>query len=97
MRRSSTGDTAKRRRYLVGERCRPALVPAGGAFISSAGSEQRRLLPGPPDELHTHRRVVRRETYRHTWLLADGSAVTLWELVHNMAPGSEPQHEVYAD
>lgn len=38
-----------------------------------------------------------RETYRHTWLLADGSALTLWELVHNTVPGSEPQHEVYVD
>jgi len=38
-----------------------------------------------------------RETYRHTWLLADGSALTLWELVHNTAPGSAPQHEVYVD
>ncbi|MFV0135335.1 DUF6227 family protein [Streptomyces sp. HMX87] len=38
-----------------------------------------------------------RETYRHTWLLADGSALTLWELVHNTAPGSEPRHEVYVD
>ncbi|MFI1764219.1 DUF6227 family protein [Streptomyces sp. NPDC020800] len=37
------------------------------------------------------------ETYRHTWLLADGSAVTLWELVHNTAPGVGAQHEVYVD
>ncbi|MGA4965250.1 DUF6227 family protein [Streptomyces pseudogriseolus] len=38
-----------------------------------------------------------RETYRHTWLLADGSALTLWELAHDTAPGGEPQHEVYVD
>ncbi|MFE0801943.1 DUF6227 family protein [Streptomyces sp. NPDC058812] len=44
-----------------------------------------------------HSAGLHRETYRHTWLLADGSAVTLWELVHNPAPGSEPQHEVYVD
>ncbi|MFD7710315.1 DUF6227 family protein [Streptomyces sp. NPDC059785] len=44
-----------------------------------------------------HSAGLHRETYRHTWLLADGSAVTLWELVHNTAPGSEAQHEVYAD
>lgn len=44
-----------------------------------------------------HSAGMHRETYRHTWLLADGSAVTLWELVHNTAPGSEPQHEVYVD
>jgi hypothetical protein len=40
---------------------------------------------------------LHRATYRHTWLLADGSALTLWELVHNTAPSSEPQHEVYLD
>ncbi|WP_055714201.1 DUF6227 family protein [Streptomyces torulosus] len=40
---------------------------------------------------------LHRATYRHTWLLADGSAVTLWELVHNTVPGREIQHEVYTD
>lgn len=40
---------------------------------------------------------LHRATYRHTWLLADGSAVTLWELVHNTVPGSDTQHEVYTD
>ncbi|MFG3251850.1 DUF6227 family protein [Streptomyces sp. NPDC048187] len=44
-----------------------------------------------------HSAGLHRETYRHTWLLADGSALTLWELVHNTAPGSEPQHEVFVD
>ncbi|WP_369194519.1 DUF6227 family protein [Streptomyces djakartensis] len=44
-----------------------------------------------------HSEGLHRETYRHTWLLADGCALTLWELVHNTAPGGEPQHEVYAD
>ncbi|MER7051710.1 MULTISPECIES: DUF6227 family protein [unclassified Streptomyces] len=44
-----------------------------------------------------HSAGLHRETYRHTWLLADGSALTLWELVHNTAPGSEPQREVYVD
>ncbi|MBT3152770.1 hypothetical protein HTV45_18145 [Streptomyces sp. CHD11] len=44
-----------------------------------------------------HSAGLHRETYRHTWLLADASAVTLWELVHNTAPGSEPQHEIYVD
>ncbi|AVH58187.1 MULTISPECIES: DUF6227 family protein [Streptomyces] len=44
-----------------------------------------------------HSAGLHRETYRHTWLLSDGSAVTLWELVHNTAPGSDPQHEVYVD
>ncbi|MFF5360872.1 DUF6227 family protein [Streptomyces scabiei] len=40
---------------------------------------------------------LHRATYRHTWLLADGSAVTLWELVHNTALGGDVQHEVYTD
>ncbi|MFE6977775.1 DUF6227 family protein [Streptomyces sp. NPDC057682] len=29
-----------------------------------------------------HSASLHRETYRHTYLLADGSAMTLWELVH---------------
>ena len=44
-----------------------------------------------------HSAGLHRETYRHTWLLADGSALTLWELVHNTAPGAGPQAEVYVD
>jgi hypothetical protein len=38
-----------------------------------------------------------RETHRHTWLLSDGSVLTLWELVHNTAPGGPVRHEVYVD
>ncbi|MFG2354475.1 DUF6227 family protein [Streptomyces sp. NPDC048521] len=44
-----------------------------------------------------HSAGLHRETYRHTWLLADGSAVTLWELAHNTTPGGPQQHEVYVD
>ncbi|MEU6767147.1 DUF6227 family protein [Streptomyces sp. NPDC046853] len=44
-----------------------------------------------------HSAGLHRETYRHTWLLADASALTLWELVHNTGPGSHAQHELYAD
>ncbi|MFD1663137.1 DUF6227 family protein [Streptomyces caeni] len=44
-----------------------------------------------------HSAGLYRETYRHTWLLADGSAITLWELVHNTAPGGRLEHEVYVD
>ncbi|MFE6285834.1 DUF6227 family protein [Streptomyces sp. NPDC057877] len=44
-----------------------------------------------------HGAGLHRETYRHTWLLADGSALTLWELVHNTAPDSRLQREVYVD
>lgn len=38
----------------------------------------------------------RRETYRHTWLLDDGSPLTLWELVHNTGPDATVEHEIYA-
>ncbi|WP_329598272.1 DUF6227 family protein [Streptomyces pseudovenezuelae] len=44
-----------------------------------------------------HSAGLHRETYRHTWLIADGSALTLWELVHNTARDSAAQHEVYVD
>ena len=44
-----------------------------------------------------HSAGLHRETYRHTWLLADGCALTLWELVHNTATGRDAQHEVYVD
>lgn len=40
---------------------------------------------------------LHRETYRHTWLLADGSAVTLWELVHNTGLRGHLEHELYED
>ncbi|WP_320777148.1 DUF6227 family protein [Streptomyces sp. CRN 30] len=41
---------------------------------------------------------LHRSTYRHTWLLADGCALTLWELVHNTAlPDNASQHELYVD
>lgn len=44
-----------------------------------------------------HSAGLHRETYRHTWLLPDGSAVTLWELVHNRTPDDTPEHEVYVE
>lgn len=47
-----------------------------------------------------HSAQLDRATYRHAYLLSDGSSVVLWELVHNSGPegpdGAE-QHEVYAD
>ncbi len=42
-----------------------------------------------------HSAGLHRETYRHTWLLADGSSQTLWELVHNTGRDGLTQHEVY--
>lgn len=46
-----------------------------------------------------HSSALHRETYRHTYLLADGSPFTLWELVHcgPREPGRPDarQHELY--
>ncbi|MFJ2111330.1 MULTISPECIES: DUF6227 family protein [unclassified Streptomyces] len=44
-----------------------------------------------------HSAGLHRETYRHTYLLADGSALSLWELVHNTGRDGTRLHEVYAD
>lgn len=44
-----------------------------------------------------HSAGLHRETYRHTWLLSDGSALTLWELVHNTASDHHAQYELYTD
>ncbi|MDX3611143.1 DUF6227 family protein, partial [Streptomyces sp. FL06-04B] len=46
-----------------------------------------------------HSSVLHRETYRHTYLLADGSALTLWELVHSGGRDvrSPRRHELYDD
>lgn len=38
-----------------------------------------------------------RETYRHAYLLADGSALILWELVHNTGRDGTRLHELYMD
>ncbi|MHC0433325.1 DUF6227 family protein [Streptomyces sp. O3] len=37
------------------------------------------------------------EIHRHTFLLADGDALTLWELAHNNTPDRGRQHELYAE
>ncbi|MER7697197.1 MULTISPECIES: DUF6227 family protein [unclassified Streptomyces] len=44
-----------------------------------------------------HSSVLHRETYRHTYLLADGSALTLWELVHSEGRDvrAPSRHELY--
>ncbi|MEV3990407.1 DUF6227 family protein [Streptomyces sp. NPDC049837] len=44
-----------------------------------------------------HSAALHRATYRHTYLLADGSSLTLWELVHNTGRDGHEQHELYAD
>ncbi|MFJ1750008.1 DUF6227 family protein [Streptomyces sp. NPDC088116] len=44
-----------------------------------------------------HSAGLHRETYRHTYLLPDGSALTLWELVHNTGRDGARLHELYGD
>ncbi|MYV57899.1 DUF6227 family protein [Streptomyces sp. SID3212] len=44
-----------------------------------------------------HSAGLHRETYRHSYLLTDGSTMTLWELVHNTGRGGAQLHELYAD
>ncbi|MFF9914380.1 DUF6227 family protein [Streptomyces sp. NPDC013457] len=44
-----------------------------------------------------HSASLHRTTYRHTYLLADGTALSLWELVHNSGRNGTEQHELYAD
>ncbi|MFJ8646067.1 DUF6227 family protein [Streptomyces sp. NPDC093546] len=40
---------------------------------------------------------LHRATYRHTYLLADGSSLTLWELVHNSGRDGADHHELYTE
>ncbi|PZT72360.1 MULTISPECIES: DUF6227 family protein [unclassified Streptomyces] len=48
-----------------------------------------------------HSATLHRETYRHTYLLSDGSPLTLWELVHGGPRGAghpdTRRHELYDD
>ncbi|MEV7088526.1 DUF6227 family protein [Streptomyces sp. NPDC093085] len=44
-----------------------------------------------------HSAGLHRETYRHTFLLNDGSALSLWELVHNTGRDGARLHELYGE
>ncbi|MEU6734736.1 DUF6227 family protein [Streptomyces physcomitrii] len=48
-----------------------------------------------------HSASLHHETYRHTWLLADGGTLTLWELSHHTLPpgvlGGSAHCELYTD
>ncbi|WP_327208509.1 DUF6227 family protein [[Kitasatospora] papulosa] len=46
-----------------------------------------------------HSSVLHRETYRHSYLLSDGTTLTLWELVHGGGKDvpSPRRHELYDD
>ncbi|MGI5398351.1 DUF6227 family protein [Streptomyces sp. CA-135486] len=44
-----------------------------------------------------HSAALHRATYRHAYLLSDGSSLVLWELVHNTGRDSDEQHELYTE
>lgn len=44
-----------------------------------------------------HSASLHRATYRHTYLLSDGSALSLWELTHNADRDGAEQYELYAE
>ncbi|WP_327355462.1 DUF6227 family protein [Streptomyces sp. NBC_01304] len=44
-----------------------------------------------------HSGGLHRETYRHTFLLADGETASLWELIHRTTQDGPEQHELYTD
>ncbi|WP_425281882.1 DUF6227 family protein [Streptomyces ficellus] len=44
-----------------------------------------------------HSAALHRTTHRHTFLLADASSLTLWEVVHNAGRDGAEQHELYAE
>ncbi|MFI1017428.1 DUF6227 family protein [Streptomyces sp. NPDC020965] len=44
-----------------------------------------------------HTAALDRATYRHAYLLSDGSSLVLWELVHSSTPDGIEQHELYTD
>ncbi|MBB4985924.1 hypothetical protein GGE06_006886 [Streptomyces sp. SFB5A] len=44
-----------------------------------------------------HSASLHRTTHRHTYLLADGSALSLWELAHNAGRDGTEQFELYAE
>ncbi|MFF8958867.1 DUF6227 family protein [Streptomyces sp. NPDC014894] len=44
-----------------------------------------------------HSGSLDRSIHRHAFLLSDGSALTLWELVHSTGPRAAEQHELYTE
>ncbi|ANW19751.1 DUF6227 family protein [Streptomyces clavuligerus] len=44
-----------------------------------------------------HSGTLDRATYRHAFLLSDGSSLVLWELVHSSGPDILEQHELYTE
>ncbi|MCH0540211.1 hypothetical protein I3F58_11645 [Streptomyces sp. MUM 203J] len=44
-----------------------------------------------------HSAALHRATYRHAFLLPDGTSLTLWELVHHTGTDGRDHHELYAE
>ncbi|OEJ26451.1 hypothetical protein AR457_20355 [Streptomyces agglomeratus] len=44
-----------------------------------------------------HSAGLHRETFKHVFLLSDGSSLTLWELAHNAGRDGTTQHELYTE
>ncbi|GAA2950121.1 DUF6227 family protein [Streptomyces enissocaesilis] len=44
-----------------------------------------------------HSAGLHRETFKHAFLLSDGSSLTLWELAHNASRDGTTQHELYTE
>jgi hypothetical protein len=44
-----------------------------------------------------HSAALHRATYRHAYLLSDGTSLVLWELVHNTGRDGAEQHELYTE
>ncbi|MFB9515033.1 DUF6227 family protein [Streptomyces purpureus] len=44
-----------------------------------------------------HSAARHRTTYKHSYLLLDGTTLTLWELVHNSGRDGAERHELYTD
>ncbi|MFF3454686.1 DUF6227 family protein [Streptomyces sp. NPDC002730] len=44
-----------------------------------------------------HSAALHRATYRHAYLLSDGTSLVLWELVHNTGRDAAEQHELYTE
>ncbi|MFI6639366.1 DUF6227 family protein [Streptomyces sp. NPDC050504] len=67
--------------------------------LSDATVERLETALAHASALHSshHSQSLQRETYRHTYLLADGSALSLWELIHSTAGQDGPQYEVYEE
>ncbi|MFI1888194.1 DUF6227 family protein [Streptomyces jumonjinensis] len=64
-----------------------ATVDRLGSALAHASSLHSSHHSGPLD----------RATYRHAYLLSDGSSLVLWELVHSTGGESAEQHELYTE